>query len=93
MRSTIFACVDAAVAAMHDGEQGALFQGDLALVAGGRVTSYRVGDTYAVGTLPLWLYPSWLLRDRPLGMAGVMLAGCALVAAAVSWSLRRRTVR
>ena len=87
------AALDAAVAAMRDGDQGALFQGDLALVAGGRVTSYRVGDTYAVGTLPLWLYPSWLLRDRPLGMAGVMIAGCALVAAALSWSLRRRTTR
>lgn len=87
------AALDAAVGAMRDGEQGALFQGDLVLVAGGRVTSYRVGDTYAVGTLPLWLYPSWLLRDRPLGMAGVMLAGCALVAAALSWSLRRRTAR
>ncbi len=78
---------------MRDPGQTPLIQGDLALFDGSRVTSYRVGSEYTVGALPFWLYPSWLLRDQPLGIVGVMVVGCLLVAVFYFFALRRRAVR
>ncbi len=87
------AAVGTLVAALHDPEQAPAITGDLALLTGDRVSSYRVGATYTVGSLPLWLYPSWLLRDQPFGVVLTMLAGCLLVAAAGFVALRRRAAQ
>ncbi len=65
-------------------------QGDLAFFTGGDVTSYRVGPTYTVGVLPFWLWPSWYLRDQPLGVAALMLVGCVLCGVALYWAVRRK---
>jgi cellulose synthase (UDP-forming) len=84
------AAVHALVTTLRDPQQAPLIQGDLALLAGDRVTAYRVGDQYSIGSLPFWVYPSWLLQGQPLAVAGVMLGGCALVAAVYFVALRRR---
>ena len=78
------------VTTLRDPDQAPLIQGDLALLAGSRFTSYRVGGQYAVGRLPFWLYPSWLLRDQPLGIVFVMVIGSILVALFGFFALRRR---
>ncbi len=78
------------VTMLRDADQAPLVQGDLALFGGGRFTSYRVGSEYTVGTLPFWLYPSWLFRDQPLAIIGVMIIGCILVAIFYFFSIRRR---
>jgi cellulose synthase (UDP-forming) len=64
-------------------------QGDFALLAGGRFTSYQVQPTYNVGALPVWLWPEWLLRDRPLSMIGVLVLACAMLSVSLYWGLRR----
>jgi cellulose synthase (UDP-forming) len=84
------AAIEGLVTTLRDPDQAPLIQGDLALLGGGRFTSYRVGSEYTVGALPFWLYPSWLLRDQPLGIVGVMIIGCILVAIFYFFALRRR---
>jgi cellulose synthase (UDP-forming) len=78
------------VSTFRDTVQAPLIQGDNAILSGDHVTSYRVGDTYTVGTLPFWIYPSWALRDQPYGSVVVMLIGCVLVGFALYWAMRRR---
>ena len=82
--------VEALVTTLRDPDQAPLIQGDFALLGGGRFTSYRVGSQYTVGRLPIWLYPSWLLRDQPLGIVAVMVLGSILVAIFYFFALRRR---
>ena len=82
--------VEAIVTTLRDPDQAPLIQGDLSLLSGGRFTSYRVGGEYSTGVLPFWLYPSWYLRDSPLGIVGVMIIGCLLVAIFYFFALRRR---
>ncbi len=84
------AAIATMVSTLRDPDQAPLIQGDMALLNGGRFTSYRVGATYTMGTLPLWLYPSWLLRDQPVGIVAVMVIGCILVALFYFFALRRR---
>ncbi len=82
--------VQAVVTALRDPDQAPLIQGDLALSTAGKFQSYRVGGEYTVGGLPVWLYPSWLLRDQPLGIVVVMVIGSALIAVFYFYALRRR---
>ena len=78
------------VSTMRDGAKAPLIQGDLAVLSGDQVTSYRVGTTYTVGTTPVWVKPSWYLRNQPLGTLGVMVIGCLLAGVFLYWVLRRR---
>ncbi len=78
------------VSTLRDTEQAPLLQGDLAVMTANKVTSYRVGASYTVGSLPFWLYPSWVLRDQPYAIVILMLVGCALLGFAIYWALRRR---
>ena len=82
--------IEGLVTTLRDPDQAPLIQGDMALLSGGRFSSYRVGREYTVGSLPFWLYPSWLLRDQPLGIVAVMVIGCILVAIFYFFALRRR---
>ena len=82
--------VKAIVTTLRDPDQAPLIQGDLALLTGGRFQSYRVGTEYTAGQLPFWMYPSWLLRNQPLGVVGVMIIGSILVAIFYFFALRRR---
>ncbi len=83
--------LDGVVATFRDTTKAPLIQGDMALLSGDQVTSYRVGQTYTVGRLPFWLWPSWILRDQPYGVVGLMLVGCALLGLALYWAMRRRS--
>jgi cellulose synthase (UDP-forming) len=79
-----------AVNIMRDSAQAPLIQGDLAIISDGRASSYRVGDTFTVGSLAPWMWPSWYLRDSPIGILGVMIVGCVLIGLVFHWALRRR---
>ena len=79
-----------AVAAISDDAQVAQVQGDLALLTAGKVTAYRVTEPYTVGTLPLWLYPSYFLRDQPYLVVILMIGGCLLLGLAIYAAMRRR---
>jgi cellulose synthase (UDP-forming) len=65
--------LDAMVDAMRDPKQVPTIQGDLALLGGGTMTSYRSGGTYTVGSLPFWLWPEWLLQDQPIAIIVIMV--------------------
>ncbi len=75
---------------LDDSEQAALVQGDLSVLSGGKITSYRVGPLYTVGTLPPWIWPSWALRDQPLGLLALAAAGSALLGWVLFQALRSR---
>ena len=82
--------VEGLVTILRHADQARLIQGDLSLAAAGLVTSYRVGDVFTIGSLPFWLYPSWLLRTAPLTIVALMVVGCALLAVSYARMLRRR---
>jgi cellulose synthase (UDP-forming) len=83
----------AVVAALRDPEQVPRVQGDLALLAGGRMEAFRVGSTYTVGTLPPWLWPQYYLGNNPWALIGGLLVAIVLIAAPTYWYLRRRAQR
>jgi cellulose synthase (UDP-forming) len=66
--------------ALRDEQMLPHIQGDLALLNGGTIAAYRVGGTYTVGHLPIWLWPEWLLQDRPLSTVVLLLGASMLVA-------------
>jgi cellulose synthase (UDP-forming) len=78
------------VTTLRDPDEVPLVRGDLALLTGGRFTSYRVGPEYTSGALPFWIYPSWLLRNQPLAIVAVMVIGSALLGIFYFFGLRRR---
>jgi cellulose synthase (UDP-forming) len=79
----------ALVDSLRDSTLAPAIQGDFALLAGGRFTSYQVQRTYNVGSLPFWLWPEWLLRDRPIAMILVLALACAMLSTGLYWGLRR----
>jgi len=82
--------MDAMLTSLRDAEQLPRIQGDVAVLSGGRVEGFRLGSTYTVGALPLWLWPQHYLADQPLAVLGLMLLAAFLVAAPLFWVLRRR---
>jgi cellulose synthase (UDP-forming) len=85
--------LDGVVASLRDGQQAPQIQGDLALLSGGRVASFRVTTPYTVGSLPFWLWPGWYLRDQPFSLIVLMLVGCFLLGSALFWAMNRRAGR
>ena len=87
----------AMVEAMGEAKLVPDIQGDLALLAGGRLTSWRGGGTYTVGSLPPWLWPDWLLRDDPFWILLLMVVAAGLLAFTLLrllvWSAARRIGR
>ena len=79
------AAAGALVSALRDPDQAHAINGDLALLAGDRVSSYRVGATYAFGELPFWL-----LRDWSWGVIVALLLGGLLLGVGAFGSVRRR---
>ncbi|HVY13837.1 MAG TPA: UDP-forming cellulose synthase catalytic subunit [Rhodopila sp.] len=73
------------VDAMNDPKLVPHIQGDLAILSGGQMTSYRAGSTYTVGYLPFWLWPEWWLEDRP----GAIIAAMIIAASALGICLHR----
>ncbi|MCS6932559.1 MAG: cellulose biosynthesis cyclic di-GMP-binding regulatory protein BcsB, partial [Acetobacteraceae bacterium] len=60
-------------------------QGDITVLSGGRLQSFRAGPMFERGTLPFWLWPRYYLGDQPLALVAMML-GAALL---LSWPLYR----
>ncbi|MCB4820846.1 UDP-forming cellulose synthase catalytic subunit [Roseicella aerolata] len=87
------AAVAAMAEALRDPEQLPRIQGDLALLSGGRVQGFALGNRYTHGSLPFWLWPQYLLGDHPLGLLVLLVAAPLLMAGPVYWVLRRRAVR
>jgi cellulose synthase (UDP-forming) len=61
---------------MADDKINAAIQGDLAVTSGEGMTSFAIGSTYWVGTLPLWMKAAYWFSQRPvlLGLFTVLLA-------------------
>jgi cellulose synthase (UDP-forming) len=64
------------VYSLSDRTINASVQGDLALLTGDRMRSFRVGSTYWSGSLPWWLKTAYWLSQHPL-----LLAFAAVLAA------------
>ena len=82
--------LDAMVEAMRDTSLVPNIQGDLALLAGDTMTSYRTGQTYTVGNLPFWLWPEWWLQDQPGAVIVIMIVGAGVIGTCAFRMLRRR---
>jgi cellulose synthase (UDP-forming) len=78
------------ISAFRDPVVNPLIQGDFSVVSGGQVSSFRIGDTYTVGWIPFWIWPSYLLRDQPFTIVLVMISGCIILTFALHLTLRRR---
>lgn len=70
-------------------------QGDLAIVGDGAYSSFRVGDGFWVGDLPLPLHGLWWASENPLVLVIIFILSSLIVATAVwfwlSGRARRRT--
>ncbi len=82
--------MESMLAALRDPEQLSRIQGDVALLSGGRIEGFRLGSTYNVGSLPVWLWPQHYLANQPWLILLILAFGIILVVAPVYWGLRRR---
>jgi len=67
-------------------------QGDLMIASSGRVTSFRIGDEYTVGHLPMLTKLRWCLGNSPLLLILFTLIGVLLIALVAYWLLRRLAI-
>lgn len=84
-------------AALEDSDRLARLQGDVALVSGDRVDSFRIGKTYELGHLPIWTRLWLIFSDRPVVLAVAAILVGLLVAMLMFFGLnflaRRRLVK
>jgi cellulose synthase (UDP-forming) len=85
--------LEAMLAALRDPDQVGQVQGDLAIVAAGRVSSYRTGPIYSHGELPIWLWPQYYMGGQPLLLLAGLGASSLLMGMPMYWALRRRAAR
>ncbi|MGG5808851.1 UDP-forming cellulose synthase catalytic subunit [Falsiroseomonas sp. CW058] len=78
------------LAALRDPEQAPRVQGDLAILSGGRVNAFNLGNRYTVGSLPPHVWPQYFLQTRPDLLLLLLMVACAIVAVPAYWALRRR---
>ncbi|HWK44883.1 MAG TPA: UDP-forming cellulose synthase catalytic subunit [Stellaceae bacterium] len=64
-------------------------QGDLTILNGDKITSFRVGDTYTSGVLPFTTRIRYLLADKPLALIVFTLIGVALISIMLYGLLKR----
>ena len=86
------AAITQMVAALTDPVLAPRIQGDLVLLTGGRVESFRTAMPYSVGRLPWWMLPQIWLGERPERMLLLMLGSAALIGVSFFWILRRRAL-
>jgi len=79
-------------ATLFDREAAARMQGDLVVVSGGRVESFRVGPVFERGELPLLDRPRYWFGDRPEFLI-LFLVGAALAIALPAFFFLRRRAR
>lgn len=85
--------MEAMLGALRDPALVPLIQGDLALLSGGRVTSFKTTASYTLGDLPLHLWPQFWLGKRPDLLLGLALLASLFIAIPTYWLLRRRAAR
>jgi cellulose synthase (UDP-forming) len=68
-------------------------RGDLVLLSGGQVTSFRAGNVYTMGYLPFWLWPERWLRDEPQWVLALAVVASAMIGMALYRVLRWRRGR
>jgi cellulose synthase (UDP-forming) len=64
---------------LSDRTINAQIQGDLALLTGDQIRSFRVGSTYWSGTLPWWLRTGYWLSQHPLILALAAVLAAILI--------------
>mgnify|MGYP001287921850 CR=1 FL=1 len=85
--------VEAIAEALRDPARIPRVQGDLVLLSGGTLETFRIAPSYEVGALPFWLWPNHYLGARPWLLLGLMLGGALLIALPLRAALRRRAIR
>ena len=83
----------AMVEALADPRRSPAIQGDLAVLAGGQIESFRTGPLFPRGDLPIWLWPRYYLGDQPMALVGLMLGAALLIAWPLHRALRSRAAR
>jgi cellulose synthase (UDP-forming) len=79
--------------AVGDPARSPQVQGDLTVLSGGRLESFRTGPLFERGQLPFWLLPRYYLGDQPFALLGLMLVAALLIAWPLHAVLRRRSLR
>jgi cellulose synthase (UDP-forming) len=80
-----------AVATLRDPATAGQVQGDLAVLNGSRISAFRTGRGYSVGSPPWWLVPYLWIDEDPWTVIGLMLAAALLLGLPTAWMLRRRS--
>ncbi|MFT9454796.1 UDP-forming cellulose synthase catalytic subunit [Komagataeibacter saccharivorans] len=68
-------------------------QGDLLLVHGDTLSTYRSSPLYTVGSLPLWMWPDWYMHNHPSRVLVLGLFACVLLTAVMTRALVRHATR
>ncbi len=84
--------LDSIMSAFRDPVLNPLIQGDFSIVSGTQVSSFRIGSTYTVGSIPFWIWPSYALHDQPFAIILAMVVACIILTLALHVILRRRAV-
>ena len=82
-----------ALDALSDGGKVQYIRGDIALMRGGNVESYRVNDVYYVGELPWWRWIWFHLHHHPLFLTAIGIAIGLFVALLAFGALRKLATR
>ncbi|MCF4166138.1 UDP-forming cellulose synthase catalytic subunit [Zavarzinia compransoris] len=76
------------VRSLNDPDVNAAVQGDLAVLDGNAMRSFRVGDTYTVGSLGFYGELRWYFRNRPLVLIAFAVGAMVLIGIVVYTLLR-----
>ncbi|MEB0031955.1 cellulose biosynthesis cyclic di-GMP-binding regulatory protein BcsB [Undibacterium sp. RTI2.1] len=66
------------------------YQGDLVIVKGDKIESVQIGDTYYVGSLPLWTRVKWFLSNHPMILIAFLMLASLIVATILFRFLRKK---
>ncbi|MEB0137557.1 cellulose biosynthesis cyclic di-GMP-binding regulatory protein BcsB [Undibacterium sp. CCC2.1] len=69
------------------------FQGDLVLVKGDHIEHVLIGDTYYVGSLPLWTWVKWTLSTQPVLLIIFLLLASLIAATMLFRFLRKKAAQ
>ncbi|MEO3470557.1 UDP-forming cellulose synthase catalytic subunit [Roseomonas sp. CAU 1739] len=87
------AALEAMAEALRDPARIPRVQGDLALLTGDGIESFRTASSYGVGALPFWMWPNHYLGAQPWALLLLMVGASLLIGVPVLVALRRRAVR
>jgi len=79
---------------MADAKINAQIQGDLSVTTGDGMSSFAIGSTYWVGSLPIWMKVAFWFSQRPLLMAfGTLILALGLTGPAYAYFRRQARLR